>query len=197
MSFFTTDHNEAGNMFDPVAPGKYEAVITQAEVTAAKESGNPMIKVTYTIRSDVDQRFQKRKLFDNYVASEKAMFKFQQAAKAIGMPQGSQVGSIEEFAKMILFRAVKITVANKKEVYQGEERVRDNVTFVDEPSVPYNGGNGPAVNPFEVPPGVEDETPPWEQAEEKPKGKGKKGKQADPFADDGKPIDISDDDLPF
>lgn len=184
MGFFTTDHDEAKNKFTPVKPGKYEVVVSESKVDTAKTSGNPMIKVTYTIRSDVDQEFQKRKVFDNFVATEKTMFKFQQAAKAMGFGQGQDIPSIEWFANQLLYKAFKLTIRNKKDTYQGEERIRDEVSFIDAPSVPYSGSqNGGNADPFNVPTDADfippsdddanavdfdaidnlDETPPWEQ----------------------------------
>lgn len=187
MSFFTANHDEAKNKFEPIKPGKYEVVVTEAKPDVAKSSGNPVIKVTYTVRTDVDQLFQKRKVFDNFTATPAAMFKFQQMAKAMGLPDGQGVDSIEAFANLMVYKAVKITVTNKKETYQGEEKIKENVAFIDVPGVPYSGGSGgPSANPFDAPEGEEggfsfgpppsdedvdyegpelDENPPWEKSE--------------------------------
>lgn len=157
MSFFNVNHKDAG-AFDPIAPGKYEALITKVEPTESR-AGNPMLKVTLTIRADVEQDFQKRKLFDNLVASEKAMFKFNQVAKAVEIPDGTPVDTMEDFAGQILYKPVEVTVKN--EMYEGKPQ--DRVTFYDVSNFEYEGGD----------------------------------QSNDPFQDDGKPIDISDDDMPF
>ena len=207
MSFFTTDHSQVKNTFEPVKPGEYEVVITETEVKTS-QNGNPMIRTVYTIRSDVDQPFQNRKLFDNLVQSENAMFRFQQVAKAIGLPNGFSVSTIEEFAKLMLYKAVRVKVTNKNEVYNGETRVRENIVFISEPTVPYGGetANDPFANVGDDFPEMPDEennissVPPWEVSEPKPQPSNKKkgkSKSADPFADDGKPLDISEDDIPF
>lgn len=167
---FQVNHSEGNTGFDPVPVGTYEAIISKTEVTKSTTGGNPMIKVQLTIRDDVDQGSAKRKLFDNLVQSERAMFKFQQVAKAAQLADGIAIDTLEEFAAAILFKAVRVRV--KHEDYKGE--MKDRVAGYDVAKVEYKGSaNGGAPDPFAVP------------------------GMADPFADDGRPIDISDDDLPF
>lgn len=199
MGLFTVNHSEAGG-FEPIKPGTYEAVITEVEVKTFG-TGSQGIKATLTIRDDVDQQFQKRKIFDNLVLTDSAMFKFQQYAKAVGMPEGYSPETLEEMAGNMKFKAVKVKISNETyETNSGEERIQDRVDFVDIPTVPY-GGQATAGDPFNAPgmappdasnpilgggQAPSSSKPPWEQQG-----------SADPFADDGKPIDISEDDLPF
>lgn len=119
MSFFTTNHEEAkGGAFEPITPGEYEVIITKTEVTKAKTSGNPMIKVQATIRDDVGQDFQKRILFDNIVFADNTIWKGQQVLKAVEIEDGTEINSIEEFAELISYKAAKMKV--KHEEYQGK-----------------------------------------------------------------------------
>lgn len=123
MSFFKVNHEDAkGGAFEPVAPGEYEVIITKAEVTTAKTSGNPMIKVQATIRDDVGQDFQKRILFDNIVFADNTIWKGQQVLKAVEIPDGEEINSIEEFAELISYKAAKMKV--KHETYQGKTQER-------------------------------------------------------------------------
>jgi len=177
---FTVNHQEAGGSFEPIAPGTYEAVITEVSIETFK-TGSEGVKITLTIRADVDQRFTKRKLFDNCVYSEKSIFKFQQYTKAVQVPEGTNVDSLEQFKALILYKPVSVKVTNEE--YNG--KMQDRVQYVDVATVPYNSPDG-AANPFNVPgSGQADEKMPWESD------------KSDPFSDDGRPIDISADDLPF
>jgi len=194
MSIFTVNHGEAGG-FEPVPPGTYEAVISEVKVKTSS-TGNPMISVTLTIRDDVDQKAQKRKLFDNLVQTEKAMFKFQQYAKAIEMPEGTSIPTLEAFAQELLYKPVKAKVSNKMEEFNGKEELRDRIDFIDVAAVPY-GGQAGASNPFSFTTGAEgDDGPaPWEQgggeaeAEEEAPKRGSRSRAKKP--------EISEDDLPF
>lgn len=172
MSFLNVNYNEAGSSFDPIKPGEYEAFFSEVEVTTAKSSGNPMLKCTLTIREDVAQEFQKRKIWDNLVATDKAMFKFQQVAKALQFPEGQKINSIEEFANMIRFQPVRIKVANREEEYNGEKRIRENVQVYSQTTQPMRGAGQPpaGTNPFD-------------------------NGGFDPFAGDGNPI--NDEAIPF
>lgn len=158
MGFFQVNHKEAGG-FDALPKGEYEAVITDVKMDTAK-SGNEMIKITLTIRDDVEQEAQKRKLFDNLVITDNMMWKFQQVSKAAQLEDGVVVETPADFAKAIHYRAVRITVGQR--VYN--DQLQNEVKAYKEATVAY-GGQG--------------------------------GQTKDPFATDGPPIDISDDDLPF
>lgn len=160
--FFTYDEKQAGGSFDLLPAGDYEVIISSTEVTESS-AGNPMIKAVLTIRNDVEQEGQKRKLFENYVATEKAMFKFHQVAKALEWGQGEGVANLEEFAERILYQAVKVKLKVGKP-QNGYEAKNEIVTYMPT-DYPYAGAGS---------------------------------NQEDPYAlDDGKPIDISEDDLPF
>ncbi len=130
MPLFTANHDEAKNMFEPIAPGKYEAFISKAEATKSSK-GNDMVKLELTIRTDVPQEYQKRKLFDNVVFTDTAMFKAQQLAKAVGIPNGAPVDTTAEFVKWVALKPVKIQVIHREEEYQGNKRTRENIAFYD------------------------------------------------------------------
>ena len=150
MSFLKVNHSEAETKknekreFTPIAEGDYEAVISEAKIEKSS-NGNDMIKITLTIRDDVQQQFAKRKLWDYLVDTEKAKFKFQQVAKAIQIPDGTSINTIQEFAKAILFSYVKINVKNREEEYNGEKKVRDYVATYKHTEQKQT----PQSNPFE------------------------------------------------
>lgn len=124
MSFLKTDPSKAGG-FQPIKPGNYECVISKVEVTTAQSSGNPMMKVELTVRNGVEQEFKGRKLFDNLAVTEKAMFKFHNLSHAL---EGDEFESLEQFAKFIKNKFVRVVVINKNETYQGETTLRDRIS---------------------------------------------------------------------
>lgn len=141
MSFFTLDRNNMGSGdFKPLEIGEYECIISKVE-TAESSNGNQMLKVTLTVRDDVSQEGGKRKIFDNIVFTEKAMFKVNQFANAVGI-EGA--GNLDEFASQALYKPVRIK--NKHEEYNG--KTNDKVAFYNPAQVEYNGQGGTSADPF-------------------------------------------------
>lgn len=148
MSFLKVNHEQAGSgEYELIAEGEYETVISDVEVTESK-SGNPMLKLTITLRNDVKQPHRKQKLWDYLVATEKAMFKFHQVAKAVGLPNGKDFKSIEEFRNAILFKAVRISVKHEENEYNGEKRTQARIKSYALATVEYNAPT--AKDPFDV-----------------------------------------------
>lgn len=148
MSFLKINHEEAGsNEFEMVAEGEYECIVADAEITESK-SGYPMLKLTITIRNDVKQPHRKQKLWDYLVASEKAMFKFQQVAKAIGLPNGKDFGTMEDYRLAILYKPVKIKVIHEDNTYNGETKKQARIKNYSVATVEY--ATPASANPFET-----------------------------------------------
>lgn len=160
MGFLRTDYSEVNSGFEPLPIGDYECIVSKVEVTTSQSSGAPMLKVTLTVRDDVEQEGGKRKFFDNLPQMDNMMWKFQQVSKAAQLPAGQDFETLEEFAAAIQYQPV--IIRNKHEMYNGEKN--DKVGFWKESKI---GGGTEA------------------------------GGAGDPFANNGQPIDISDDDLPF
>jgi hypothetical protein len=160
MSFLKTNKDEAGG-FGVLTPGEYEVVISEVKKTTAKESGNEMLALQLTVRSNVDQLHKKRKIFDNLVVSEKAMFKFHNLAMAL-FGEGSEFESLDAFKKAITNQYVRVLIKNENNTYKGETKLVDRVVNYM-PSAAEGGSDAPT----------------------------------DPFADDGRPIDVNEDELPF
>jgi Protein of unknown function (DUF669) len=118
MGFLKTDYSEVNGDFAPLPVGKYECIVSAVEVTKTKETQKPMLKVTLTVRDDIDQQGAKRKFFDNMVEQENMMWKFQQVAKAAQFPEGTDVESLAHFAELLLYKTV--VIKNKHRVYNGE-----------------------------------------------------------------------------
>jgi hypothetical protein len=148
--FLTVNHNEGNNEkkeFKTIDEGKYQAIIKEVEI-AKSSSGNDMIKVTLIIRDDVKQEFGTRRVWDYIVDTEKAKWKFQQVAKAVGLENGKSVSSIQEFAQAILFKPVTIQIKHEQDTYQGETKTRERVgayTVAEAPT------NAQPSDPFSAP----------------------------------------------
>ena len=179
MSFFNTNYSEV-KTFELVPEGEYEVVITEVE-SKPSSTGNPMLKLVLTVRTDVDQPAQKRKLFENLVQTEKAMFKFQQLSKVLGFAEGMGFATIEDYGKAIKFKALRIKVKHEDNTYKGETKKQERIQYYMDAKVPYGGGDvtgGPQTDPFNLPsdadappptgdvpgfPPPSDIKPPWEQ----------------------------------
>lgn len=165
MSFFNYDSKQAGNAgFEPVPAGEYEVIISEAKVDTFS-TGNRGIKVTLTIRDDVDQEGGKRKVFDNFVESPAAAFKFHNLAKGLEWSEGMTADTLEDYADAIRYQAVRVKL-RVKAASGGYEAKNEVVTYLPTQAASHSGGG--FGNPT-----------------------------SDPFQNNGKAIDISDDDLPF
>jgi len=106
---FKVDHSQAKE-FEAIKQGEYEVTVINYELKKA-QSGNNRVVVDYEIRSDVDQPCQGQKiLYDNFTVTEKAMFRFQNASKAAGFPDGIQFSSFKEWAEAFLNKHLRVFV---------------------------------------------------------------------------------------
>lgn len=149
MSFLNVNHKEAETKqgFSVLPEGDYEVLISEVEKKQSA-SGNDMLKLTLTVRTDVAQEGQKRKVWDYLVATPKAMFKFQQVAKALDFQDGVKYDTIDEFAKAILFKAVKITVKHETSEFNGNTRTNERVVSYGLASTPYSATGASKETPF-------------------------------------------------
>ena len=188
MSFFKVNHSEASD-FSPIPEGSYEAFISDIEIVSFKSSGNRGLKATYTIRNDVNQAGQKRKVWDNAPVMESTMFKYQNWAKATALPDGASFNNAEEmligFVKHLKGKPIRITIKHDKTKTEFIEQVSGveasklgaitGASTTNAPQVPA-GLNPPVIDTFNMPglqgltppsglPLVthEDPKPPWEQ----------------------------------
>lgn len=127
MSFLRTNYEEVNSGFAALPIGEYECIISETKVVPTS-TGKQMVKVTLTVRDDVEQDGQKRKFFDNLVVQDTMMWKFQQVSKAARLPEGEDIASPEAFAEAIQYKSVRIK--NKHEQYNGE--LQDRVAWYTE-----------------------------------------------------------------
>lgn len=145
---FKVDHEKAkGGEFEPIAPGEYEVIVSEAEVTKSKSSGADMIKLTLTIRDDFDQPFKKRKVWDYLVFVPQNAWKIQQVYKAFGFTNGQTFSNVQEVAKALLYQPVVIRVKHEK--YQ--DKITERVDYYKETRLPKPQYGAPAHDPFADP----------------------------------------------
>jgi hypothetical protein len=155
MGFLRTDYSNTGD-FAPLPIGEYECFVSKVEVTESSNK-NPMLKVTLTVRDDIEQQGQKRKFFDNMVETEKMMWKFNQVAKAAQLEEGVELETLEDFAAAIQYKPVRIK--NKHEVYNGETNDRIAVwkesqyggDFGSAEGDPFSGGGSIEIGDDDLP----------------------------------------------
>lgn len=137
MSFLKVNHSEVQEKeFEKLPEGEYDVVISAIEKRQSG-SGNDMLKLTLTVRADVAQAGQKRKVWDYLVDTEKAKFKFQQVAKALNIPNSKSFTTIDEFAKEILYKAAKVKIKHETSTYNGKVFTNERIANYYPPTVPY------------------------------------------------------------
>lgn len=124
---FKIDYNEASEGFKPIENGEYEVTIINAVVGKAKSSGNQTVNVDYEIRSDVPQNFQGQKiLYDNFTYTPNAMWKIHTLSKAVRMPDGMDVNSLEDWAKFLLNRNLIVKTEQDEKGYARVKSYRES-----------------------------------------------------------------------
>ncbi|EUJ42475.1 DUF669 domain-containing protein [Listeria fleischmannii] len=108
MPFLTVDYNNAG--FEPITPGIYEVFVSDYQVASAR-TGNQVLNLFYTIREDVNQPHRGGILqYDQFTNTPSAHWRFNAIAKAIGVPNGTSLETLEEFAQAVINQDVKVKV---------------------------------------------------------------------------------------
>lgn len=138
MGFLRTDYSDVNTGFEALPIGDYECIVSDVKVVETKTSKKPMLKVTLTVRDDVEQEGQKRKFFDQLVEQENMMWKFQQVAKAAQLPAGEDLETLADFADAIQYKCVLIR--NKHETYNDEKQ--DRVAYWKETATGESAGGG-------------------------------------------------------
>jgi hypothetical protein len=187
MAFgFTVDpENTFGSFVEE--SGTYNVTVSKAEPKRA-QSGNEMVSIDYTVLDGAYKGAQIR--YQNLVWDEtstdtekKSETRFNTMLVAMGVKKGTKIDSIETFAKGISGKKLNVTTEWGKPNNKG--KIYLNVFGFNE--LDKDGSK---------PDGVK------RPAQSNVTDGGFGGKQSstntsDPFANDGKPVSISDDDLPF
>lgn len=179
MAFMTSSYdNLQENNFGALPKGNYEVIITTAKEQTSK-NGSDSIHLALTVRNDLDQalpntngKYHNRLIFvDFWKDKQTGQYKFDQlqyVLNAVKIPAGTSFNTPEDFLKALLNKPTNVYVTVESDEYQGESKERNRVA-------PWNFHETkfPQVNHVA------------------------KATSNDPFANNSKPVDITDADLPF
>lgn len=73
-----------------MAEGDYEAILLKAVETSNKNTGEPVIRLDFQIRSDVEQKYRRKHIFKSFYQDENGqwpMEKIGKMANALGIPK--------------------------------------------------------------------------------------------------------------
>lgn len=127
MSFLTTNYeNNQTNTYGALPTGEYEMVINKAYEDATP-SGAENFTIDLIVRNDLEKapvlaetngKYANRHVFNanwkRKATNQYDLESFQYILEAVGVPEGTQIASIDDFAKIITGKPVKVYV--KKEV---------------------------------------------------------------------------------
>lgn len=114
---FKLDKENTG--FKPLEEGEYEVYPVAFAKEVAKNSGNKLAQFNYIVRDDVDQPSKGQKIrFDNFVETEAAMWRVNQASEAVGLDMDKDYASIYEWAEDFKGKAVRVVVGHRE--YNGK-----------------------------------------------------------------------------
>ncbi|XOQ16674.1 MAG: DUF669 domain-containing protein [Shouchella clausii] len=111
---FKVDYNQVSE-FEEFKKGEYEVTVVGYEMTQAK-TGNNMVVLTYEVRSDVEQPCKGQKInYDNFVVSDKSMWRFHALSKAVGVPEGTPFETYTEWAKTMQNKPLRVVVGLREQ----------------------------------------------------------------------------------
>ncbi|MDO7281764.1 DUF669 domain-containing protein [Shouchella clausii] len=114
MSVLKVDYTKVSE-FEEWKKGEYEVTVVGFEMTQAK-TGSNMVVLTYEVRDDVDQPCKGQKInYDNFVVSDKSLWRFHALSKAVGVPEGTDFESFTEWAKTMQNKPVRVVVGLREQ----------------------------------------------------------------------------------
>ena len=118
MGFYDVDYSNAGA--EQVTPGTYEVYVSDYTISTAS-SGNTQVSLFYTVRDDVSQQHQGAKIqYDRFVETQNSKWRWDTAAKAAGIPDGTKVQSASDWANLMVNRDIKVKVEMGAKNNQGK-----------------------------------------------------------------------------
>ncbi|WP_300562711.1 DUF669 domain-containing protein [Companilactobacillus sp.] len=185
MAFLTTDYKEnKSNDYGVLPTGNYEMIIKSTQERAT-QSGAESLQLDLIVRNDLDgvpelaetnKKYHNRHVFmDNWkrkATGQYDMQGFQYILDAIGVPEGTQINSIDDFLSVLTGKVAKVFVKKGKNEYNGD------VTDINQVA-PWNFSKSD-----------------YPQSNHQFK-EATQTNSADPFANNGQAVSVSDEDLPF
>lgn len=176
MTGFNLDFNDTFEGFEEVKDGIYEVVIESVVEDANANTGTEFTNFTMVIRNDLDQPHKNSKIWHrNWKAKATGkynMIMFNTIGKAAQLENGKTYSSFEELLEDYERKPIQVLVKNETSEHNGKTYENLNVKQWKPTAFPNV------------------------QHQFKDKGKSNSG-SGGVFKNEGEPIDISDDDLPF
>lgn len=142
MSLFSVNY-EAAEQFSSVENGTYEVVVATAEQSASK-TGTDFLDIRLKIRDDFQQKFRNNLIFDKVWINKKTLqypeWALQRYAKAVKIPEGVEINTIEQFLDIIKGKTLKVTVKNEQSESNGVTYDNLNIKKMEQSELPpYSG----------------------------------------------------------
>lgn len=142
MSLFSVNY-EAAEQFSSVENGTYEVVVATAEQSASK-SGTDFLDIRLKIRDDFQQKFRNNLIFDKVWINKQTLqypeWALQRYAKAVKIPEGFEINTIEQFLDIIKGKTLKVTVKNEQSESNGVTYDNLNIKKMEQSELPpYSG----------------------------------------------------------
>lgn len=182
MSFLKADYtNLQNNDFEPLPQGDYEVIIEQANENVTN-SGAKSVQMKLRVRKDLDnvaeladtnKKYHNRVVWiNNWKRKATGRYndqQFQYILSALKVPEKKEFNTLDEYCQFIEHKPIRAYIKITKDSYKGEEQERNDVAPWGFTQTKYPlGKTTPAATPV------------------------------DPFKDNsGKPVIVTDDDLPF
>ena len=142
MSLFSVNY-EAAEQFSSVENGTYEVVVATAEQSAIK-SGTDFLDIRLKIRDDFQQKFRNNLIFDKVWINKQTLqypeWALQRYAKAVKIPEGVEINTIEQFLDIIKGKTLKVTVKNEQSEYNGKTYDNLNISKMEQSELPPYAG---------------------------------------------------------
>lgn len=173
---------EKENSFEPVPAGWYECFITKVDPNhVSSKKGTKGIELVFTVREEAHPEFKGRKIFDRIwmEAADGTPSKAQQRAVVLASKLGIPNAQLSPDTVIDMFYGKPVLIETEINSYQdqnGNDRASNIATYMGYKEAEL-GGRWTEPNPIEA----------------TSQGLAKD----DPFANDGAPIDVNDEDLPF
>lgn len=149
MSLFSVNY-EAAEQFASITDGTYEVFVSQAEQNASK-NGTDFLDIRLKIRDDFQQKFRNNLIFDKIWINKETLqyptWALQRYAKAVKIPEGVEINSIDQFLELIRGKSLKVTIKNVTSEYNGQTYENLNVTKMEQSELPaFAGEVKPSTN---------------------------------------------------
>lgn len=130
MFNLNTNYKDLNDGYGVVKEGKYEAVIQSVGEQATK-SGSESIHFNMVIRNDINQAYKNSHIWIDFWKSRQTgqynMDHLQYVLRAIGVPEGTAINSIEQFFNICTGKPVLIDVKVEESEYNGQKQERNRV----------------------------------------------------------------------